>query len=444
MRPSMSLPSLLRLVVLPFLVRLRLRLSSMSRIASQNSLTTAWSLGEPAAVAADLARLVVGRFDAVGGVHHPAEHGREPRERDEPVLRAFPRGGRRRVSPAELAFRELAERLFRGLPVGRAVHAPERRAHPLPVVVGDEPVGRAYQVHHAGLHDRLGPRGLHGLGQALEPVAAHDQRVGHAPVGHLGAHVRPEGGAPVVLDPYARHMLEPVHVDADGDVRRLGRHPAVVARLDPDGVQVQDRIELVQRPLLPFGHGVAHRVGDVGYRLGAQVRADRLPKVVLDVAHRHAARVQGYDHLVQCARPPGTLGHRPRGERAVPAVGNLHGRLSRRRGRRLGIRTVARVRMPAARLRLPVAGRVAQMRRHLGLQAAFPGDPRELARQAAVAGELDPPAVYPFEQGIQRAGRDQRVHQGPRIRHGAIVIPGHIVGHRLHCLGHHDRFLSIR
>ena len=38
-------PSLLRLVLLPSLARLRLRLSSMSQIASQNSLTTAWSLG---------------------------------------------------------------------------------------------------------------------------------------------------------------------------------------------------------------------------------------------------------------------------------------------------------------------------------------------------------------------------------------------------------------
>ena len=108
-------------------------------------------VGELATVAADLAQLVVERFDAVGGVHHPAEHGRELQERDGPVPRAFPRGGHRRVSPAELSFRELAERLFRGLSVGRAVHAPERRAHPLPVVVGDEPVGRVYQVRHAGL-----------------------------------------------------------------------------------------------------------------------------------------------------------------------------------------------------------------------------------------------------------------------------------------------------
>ena len=35
-------------------------------------------------------------------------------------------------------------------------------------------------------------------------------------------------------------MLEPVRVDADGDVRRLGHHPAVVAHLDPDGVHPYD------------------------------------------------------------------------------------------------------------------------------------------------------------------------------------------------------------
>ena len=125
--------------------------------------------------------------------------------------------------------------------------------------------------------------------------------------------MRPEGGALVVLAPYARHMLEPVHVDADRDVGGLGRHPAVVAHLDPDGVQAHDRTELVQRPLPPFEHGVAHRVGDVGYRLRAQLRAGRLLKVVLDVAHRHAARVQGYDHLIQSAQPPGMPGHQPRG-----------------------------------------------------------------------------------------------------------------------------------
>ncbi|KOP61583.1 Transposase, partial [Bifidobacterium longum subsp. longum] len=44
--------------------------------------------------------------------------------------------------------------------------------------------------------------------------------------------------------------------------------------------------------------------------------------------------------------------------------------------------------MPAARLRLPVAGRVAQVRRHLGLQAAFQGDPRELAQQAEMTSHL--------------------------------------------------------
>ena len=40
-----------------------------------------------------------------------------------------------------------------------------------------------------------------GLGQAGQPVAAHDQHVLHPPVGQIGAHMGPEGGPLPVLDP---------------------------------------------------------------------------------------------------------------------------------------------------------------------------------------------------------------------------------------------------
>ena len=79
----------------------------------------------------------------------------------------------------------------------------------------------ADRMHHAGLRHRLRPCGLDGLGQALEPVAAHDRHVRNAPVGHLRAHVRPERGSLRIPDPDARHVPEPLHVDADRAVHGL-------------------------------------------------------------------------------------------------------------------------------------------------------------------------------------------------------------------------------
>ena len=72
----------------------------------------------------------------------------------------------------------------------------------LPAVpVGDEPYRGADQVDHTGLDRGLGPGRLDRLGKAGEPVTAHDQHVLDAPVGQLGAHVRPEGGSLLGLDP---------------------------------------------------------------------------------------------------------------------------------------------------------------------------------------------------------------------------------------------------
>ena len=72
---------------------------------------------------------------------------------------------------------------------------------------------------HAGLHD-LGPRGLDRLGQAIQPVAAHDQGALEAVVAQLGQHAAPEptlsGG-----DPDPQDVLVAAGVDADDRVRGL-------------------------------------------------------------------------------------------------------------------------------------------------------------------------------------------------------------------------------
>ena len=66
----------------------------------------------------------------------------------------------------------------------------------LAVLVGHEPHQGTDQVDHAGLDRCLGPGRLDRLGQARQPVAAHDQHVAHASVGQLGAHKPPFKEAP--------------------------------------------------------------------------------------------------------------------------------------------------------------------------------------------------------------------------------------------------------
>lgn len=167
------------------------------------------AVGEPAAAAADLPQPVVQRFDAVGRADHAPRHGREPQERREPVPRPLPRGRHRRIFAAELAVLEPVEPFAGPVRVRRPVHVPQPGAHLLAVRVGHEPVRRADEIHHAGLHHRLRPCGPDGPGQALQPVAAHDRHVHDAPVGHPVAHARPERGSLRIPYPDARHAPEP-------------------------------------------------------------------------------------------------------------------------------------------------------------------------------------------------------------------------------------------
>ena len=115
-------------------------------------------------------------------------------------------------------------------------------------LVGHEPHRRPNQVHRAGLHGGLRPGGLDRLGEAGQPVAADDQHVADAAVAQLGADPGPELRALGGLDPDPEHVLDPVQVDPDGDVRGLVADLVPVPDLDHQGVQVEDRVELLQRP----------------------------------------------------------------------------------------------------------------------------------------------------------------------------------------------------
>ena len=187
----------------------------------------------------------------------------------------------------------------RGVVVDGRVDRFERRRDCLAVLVVHEPHRGTEQVHGAGLHHRLGPARLDGLGEPGQPVAAHDQHVPDPAVAQLGADPGPELGALGGLHPDAQHVLDPVQVHPDRDVRGLVPDLVPVADLDHQGVQVDDGVELFQRPGLPGLDLLGDRVGDVGDRVVGQLGPDRAGQVMLDVADRHPAGIEADDHLVE-------------------------------------------------------------------------------------------------------------------------------------------------
>ena len=98
-------------------------------------------------------------------------------------------------------------------------------------------------------------------------------------------------------------MLNAVHIHPDGDVGGLVAHVSTVFDLDHQSVQIDHRIQRLQRPPLPGQDLLADLVGDLGDRLMRQFGADRGDQVVLDVAQRHPAGIQADDHLIEAAEP---------------------------------------------------------------------------------------------------------------------------------------------
>ena len=136
-------------------------------------------------------------------------------------------------------------------------------------------------------------------------------------------------------------MLDPLEVDTDGDVGRLVTHVAAVTDLDHDGVEVDHRIQRLQRTLLPGEDLLSDGVDDLRDRLMGQLGADRRGEVMADVTDRHAAGVERHDDRVEPVETAGPLRHKHRRERPLTITG--HGQLdvADLAGHRLGEAAVA-------------------------------------------------------------------------------------------------------
>src|SRR3954447_22640728 len=155
----------------------------------------------------DLAELEVDALHQVRGVDDLADLGREPQERGELLPRRAPHLDDPGVTVAPLEL-EGVHGIGSGFDRGGGVDRSQGRGDGLAVLPAGEAQRRPDEVDHTGLHQRLRPRGLNGVGQALEPVATHDQHVLDAAVADLGEDRQPEFGAlTAVAQPHAEHVL---------------------------------------------------------------------------------------------------------------------------------------------------------------------------------------------------------------------------------------------
>jgi len=97
-------------------------------------------------------------------------------------------------------------------------------------------------------------------GEALEAIDDGKQDILDAAVPELVHHPQPELGALVLFEPQAQHLLRAVGAHAQRDLDRLVAHHPFVADLDPDGVEEDQRVNRVERPLLPGGDFIEHCV----------------------------------------------------------------------------------------------------------------------------------------------------------------------------------------
>jgi hypothetical protein len=186
-------------------------------------------------------------------------------------------------------------------------------------------------------------------------------------------------------EPHAEYVALAFDRDAQGEVAGLALHRPALADLEDERVEEDDRVDVVERPLLPLPDVLHHRVGDSRDEVAADLDAVELGQVRLDVAGRHPARVEGEDLVVEALEAPLPLAHKLRLEAALAVTRRPHldrAVLGRERLRR---RAVAGVAGPAGWLLVRL---VAEIGGQLRRQGALHQPRRQLREHAAGPDDL--------------------------------------------------------
>jgi hypothetical protein len=155
--------------------------------------------------------------------------------------------------------------------------------------------------HRAALEGTLG-------GFALQSIDHGEQDVLDPAVFEFVHDPEPELRALVLLDPEAEDLLGAVRPHPERHVHGLVADHALVADLHPECIEEYQRVDRLERPVLPARHRLEHRVRHRADQVRRDVDAVELAQVPLDLAHAHAAGIQGDDLLRETifSSKPGT------------------------------------------------------------------------------------------------------------------------------------------
>src|SRR5215471_6081134 len=257
------------------------------------------------------------RLDGIRRVNHLADGGRERKERHN-VLPGPPPGlADRRVALTPFGL-ELLEAKKRRIGVLGTVDRLQRGHQLFAIFPGHERQAVADQVDDAGLHHGLRIDRGDRLGKAFEPVDDGDEDVVDAARLELVDDLEPEFGPLGLLDPQPQNVLIAIRIERERYIDGLVLDQALVADLDPQGIEEHHWVNRVERSVLPVPHLIEDLVRNPADEVGRDLGAVDLGKVALDLAHAHAARVKAQDLVVEAVEPGLMLGDQLGYEAAGP------------------------------------------------------------------------------------------------------------------------------
>src|SRR6516162_703945 len=119
-------------------------------------------------------------------------------------------------------------------------------------------------MHDAGLHYGLREHRRDRFREAFEPIDHRNENVVDAARLELVDDLEPELGAFGLLDPQPQNFLLAVGIECERHVDGLVLDQALIANLDPQGVEKHHRIDRIERPVLPLPNLVKDRIGWIG------------------------------------------------------------------------------------------------------------------------------------------------------------------------------------